>query len=241
MTKTILRLAAVLYWLFSYFVFLLTFAYLVGFIGNRYTPNSVDSGVQIPTREAALRNLLLLPLFALQHSGMARDGFKRWIPRAFERSTYLLATCLVLIVIFIKWEPMPDFVWRVDNPAGWWGLQALFLTGWTLVIVASFSMYHFEKFGGWRVWAYWTGKPEPVARFRTAGPYRWIRHPMMLGLLLGFWATPEMSQGHLLFSAVMTLYILLGIKLEERALVRAFGEAYRHYQRHVAMLIPRIL
>jgi len=241
--KTIARVLVLLYWSFAYFTFLVSFLYLVGFTANHYTFSSVDSGLQIPPHEAAATDLGLIALFGLQHSIMARRGFKRiWtrvVPWPMERATFLLATSIVLAILFFKWEPIPGLVWSVDNPVGRFLLQALFWAGWGLVGIASFSIGHFDKFGWSQVRAYLRGEREQTPEFKTPGPYRWLRHPMMLGLLLGFWFTPEMSQGHLLLAVGITVYILIGVWFEERDLLREHGALYEDYRKRVGMLFPR--
>lgn len=229
------KVAAFALWAAAYAMFLGVFAYLIAFLANRYAFSTIDSGLQIPTAEAAWINGKLLVLFALQHSLMARGWFKNRLPLALSRTAYLLATDFVLITIFRRWEPMPEIVWRIEN--GWW-MWAIFCAGWLLVAWASFVCDHWGKFGLRHVVAFWRSESLPEAPLRFPGPYRVVRHPMMAGLLLGFWATPEMTYGHLLFAAAMTVYVVAGILFEERDLVRRYGDAYREYQRGVPMLMP---
>jgi len=234
--RRVLGAAAFLLWAFAYLVFLLLLVYLIGFLANRYTFSTIDSGVQIPTREALAVNVALLLLFAIQHSGMARN-WKYRIPAALRRTLFLLATNAVLLMIFRFWEPMPAILFRIEN--AWW-VWTIFFAGWALVFWASFACDHWGKFGLRHVLAWWNGREPAPPPFRTPGPYRWVRHPMMTGLLLAFWATPEMTAGHLLFSAAMSLYIVLGVFLEERDLVRQYGAVYEHYRRTTPAFFPRL-
>jgi methanethiol S-methyltransferase len=225
-----LRWLALLFWAFSVLVTLPVLLYFVGFVLNRYSFNSIDSGLQIPTREAALMNLGVLALFGLQHSSMARRWFKRWVPAPIERAVYLLATSAVLIVLFFRWEPMPASVWFLRTQ---WPFQILLAAAGIIVVWAAASQGALHFFGFHQVWAYFRGRVYSPPAFKTPGLYRYTRHPMMIGTLIFLWATPDMTQGHLLFSAVMTLYIALAVGWEERDLERAHGEAYRRYRQGV--------
>lgn len=198
------RVAAFLAWLVAFAASMGAFVYLIGFVGNRYTFNSIDSGVQLPTAEAAWRDLLLLALFGAQHSLMARRA---------HRTLYLAATAVVLFVLFFKWEPMPRFVWET---AVRWPFETLFWGGWALALWAAASANPLDTFGAKQAWAALLGVQHKPPAFTTAGPYRWGKHPMMLGLLVAFWSTNEMSQGHLLFAAGMTAYVLVGVRRENR-------------------------
>ncbi|MFN7925711.1 MAG: hypothetical protein U0Q16_36765 [Bryobacteraceae bacterium] len=209
----IARVAAVVYWAIGYLAFVASFLYLVGFVGNRYSFSTVDSGLQIPEREAAVVDLALIALFGLQHSLMARKWWKRLVPDPWQRPTYLLATAAVLAYFYWRWEPIPDLLWRVEH--GWW-LQALFFVGWALAVWAAFSADHWTTFGLRQVAAYWRGERWVDPPFRIRGPYRWGRHPMMVGLAVAFWSAPEMSRGHALFAAGMTAYIVAGCWFENR-------------------------
>lgn len=237
------RLLALLYGAVSYTVFLLTFLYAIGFVSGFGVPRTIDSGRTAPTAVALAIDLLLLALFAVQHSGMARPGFKRWwtrlVPAPIERSTYVLFSSLALIVLFWQWRTLPLPIWQVDNPAARWALSALAAAGWLLVLSGTFAIDHFDLFGLRQVWSYARRHPERDTPFVTRAYYRIVRHPLMLGFLIAFWSTPSMSLGHLLFALMTTGYILVAVKfLEERDLVAQYGDTYRAYQRDVPMLVP---
>lgn len=230
-----------------YAIFLATFLYAYGFVGNVLTPTSLDAK-PAPGGEgwllAAAVNLGLLALFAVQHSVMARPWFKAWwtrlVPVAAERSTYVLFSSVALIALFALWRPIGGVVWDAQHPAAVWGLRALMTLGWLLVLVSTFLIDHFDLFGLRQVWLYLRGKPYTPLRFRTPGPYARVRHPLYVGWLIGFWATPTMTAAHLLFAAVTTAYILAAIRWEERDLLEIHGRDYAEYRARVPMLVPRL-
>ncbi len=232
-----------LYGLIVYVFFAGTFAYAVGFVGGFGVPNTLDAGPQAPLAEALAVDLALLALFAVQHSVMARRGFKRWwtriVPPAAERSTYVLAATFALALIVTQWRPIPEPVlWRVENGAGVYAIEAVFWLGWTVLLVSTFLIDHFQLFGLSQAFGAAVGRKAEEPQFRTPSFYRYVRHPIYLGFLLSFWAAPVMSAGHFLFAAGSTGYILVGIWFEERDLVAQFGEQYRRYRRQVGMLLP---
>ncbi len=237
------RLLAFAYCVAAYVMFLGVFLYAVGWIGNFLTPTRLDGPRTSPLWQAALINVSLLTLFALQHSVMARPTFKRWwtkfVPTPVERATYVIATNVALILMFIFWQPMGMVIWDVQNPAGRAALYAMFAIGWALVLVATFLINHFDLFGLRQGWLYLKGRPYTYLRFATPWPYRVVRHPLYVGWLCVFWFTPTMTGAHLLFAATTTLYILVAIRLEERNLVEYHGAEYAEYRRRVPMLIPR--
>jgi len=237
-------LCSVLYGVVAYVACLVAQLYLIGFSGNLLVPKSVDVGAVAPWGQALATNLLLLALFGVQHSVMARRGFKRWwtrvVPPAVERSTYVVATCAVLALLFWFWVPITTPVlWRVEHSAGVALLWGLFGLGWLIALLSTFLINHFELFGLQQVFARLTQRAQPEAQFRTPLLYRYVRHPLYVGLLLSFWAVPVMTAGRLLFALGLSAYILIGVALEERDLLRQFGERYRAYREQVGMLIPR--
>ena len=234
---------AFLYGAVCYVLFLGTFLYAIGFVGDLIVPKSIDSGAQGPIGTAILVNVALLGIFAVPHSVMARQGFKRWwtrfVPEPVERSTYVLISNLLLILLFWQWRPMTGVIWEVANPIGEFVLWAVFCIGWALVLLSSFIIDHFDLFGMRQVYLYARGKPYPLPEFKVAWFYKVVRHPLLLGWIIAFWAIPRMTEGHLLFAAVATVYILIAIQLEERDLGNSHGDVYREYQRKVPMIIPR--
>jgi protein-S-isoprenylcysteine O-methyltransferase Ste14 len=236
------RFTAFLYGLASYFVFFVAFLYAVGFVSGLVVPKTIDSGAVVPMTEALVVNLLLMSLFALQHSVMARKPFKRWwtqfVPKSVERSTYVLFASLALLLLFWQWRPMPAVVWQIDNPQIAMTVLGLSFAGWVIVLTSTFLINHFELFGLHQVANNLTGRPMPQMRFRTPLYYRFVRHPIYLGFIIAFWAAATMTVGHLLFAAVTTAYIVVGILLEERDLVELFGDEYRRYRNRVSMLVP---
>ena len=236
------RIFILLFGLAAYIVFFGTFLYAIGFVGNFIVPKSIDTGSVVGLGEALVVNLLLLSAFAIQHSVMARQGFKKWwtriVPPAVERSVYVLLASLVLIMLFVHWRPIPAVVWTVSDPSIAQAILAVSLLGWAIVLVSTLLINHFELFGLRQVVANLMGWTLPAPQFRTPMLYKAVRHPLYFGFIVAFWAAPTMTAGHLLFAAVTTAYILVAIVFEERDLVEAFGEEYRQYRERVAMIIP---
>jgi protein-S-isoprenylcysteine O-methyltransferase Ste14 len=236
------RVAAVIYGIASYLIFSLSFAYTPAFIGNFMVPKTIDTGPDSGLAQAILIDALLLGVFALQHSVMARPAFKRWwtriIPKSCERSTYVLIASLLLVLIFWQWRPIATTIWSFE---GWPAavLTAIFWAGWVIALISTFQIDHFELFGLRQVVDALRGAADRMQAFKTPLLYRLVRHPLMLGLLLAFWATPHMTAGHLLFAVLSTAYILVGVRLEEKDLVTEFGASYEHYRQRVPMLMPR--
>jgi protein-S-isoprenylcysteine O-methyltransferase Ste14 len=238
------RIGIFVYGVLSYACFFLTFLYALGFVGGFGVPRSIDSAPAGGTGVAIAVDLLLLALFALQHSVMARPAFKRWwtrtVPEPAERSTYVLASSLALLLLFWQWRPIGGVVWQVEHPVGQAVLHGLFAAGWLTVLVTTFLINHFDLFGLRQVWLHLRGRPYRPLSFVTPGPYRHVRHPLYVGWLLAFWATPTMTAAHLLFAVMTTGYILIAIRFEERDLHEVHGERYAAYRRSVPMLVPRI-
>jgi protein-S-isoprenylcysteine O-methyltransferase Ste14 len=228
----------------AYVIFLFTFLYAVGFIGNFVVPKAVDTGAAAPLIEALTVDVLLLGIFAVQHSVMARPAFKRWwtrlVPPSVERSTYVLFASLALLLLYWQWRPITTTAWSVEDELGVTLIRVVFWSGWALVLLSTFLISHLELFGLRQVFARMMNRALPATEFRTPLFYRHVRHPLYLGFLLAFWAAPQMTWGHLLFSIATTGYILIAIQLEEHDLIQVFGERYRTYRSQVGMLLPKL-
>jgi protein-S-isoprenylcysteine O-methyltransferase Ste14 len=238
------RIAALAYGMIAYLVFLVSFLYAVGFVSQMIVPKNINTGPASPLSSAIVINLLLMSIFAVQHSGMARQGYKRIFARfaspAIERSSYVLLASLALLLLYWQWRPIPTIVWQIENPVIAGAIIAGQFIGWLIVLYSTFLISHFELFGLTQVVANFAGRMITPMTFKTPGLYRLVRHPIYLGFIIAFWSTPTMTQGHLLFAAVTTAYIFVGIYLEERDLVSIFGDEYRRYRERVAMLLPKL-
>ena len=241
-SNPIARMIAFLYGIIAYFVFFVTFLYAIGFVAGMAVPKTIDSGAVGPAMEAAIVNLILMSLFAVQHSVMARRQFKEWwtqyVPKSVERSTYVLFSSLALALLLWQWRPIPTVVWQIDDPRIAMAVTAISLLGFLIALTSTFLINHFELFGLHQVANNLTGRSMPTPRFRTPLYYKFVRHPLYLGFIIAFWAAPTMTIGHLLFAAVTTAYIFVGILLEERDLIDLFGDDYRRYRERVSMLVP---
>jgi len=237
------RLMILLYAIVSYAVFFVSFLYSLGFVGNYLVPKSIDVGGATHWSEAIVVDMLLLGLFAIQHSIMARPAFKRWsaqfVPEASQRSTYVLLASLIQLLLFWQWRPIPNQIWMVDGVAAWL-LIGIYWLGWLIMLASTFMIDHFDLSGLRQAFSALRGAEVPGQLFKTPLLYKVVRHPIMLGLLLAFWATPEMTAGHLLFAIMTTAYILVGVQFEERDLIAEFGATYQHYRQRVPMLLPRM-
>lgn len=236
------RLMTIAYGVVSYLFFLAVFVYSIGFVGDIAVPRSVDHGISAPIGAAFVVNVVLLGLFAAQHSVMARPAFKRWwtrfVPAPIERSTYVLLASLVLALLFWQWRTIPAVIWHVGWQPGRAALWVVFAAGWVTVLLSTFMINHFDLFGLRQVYLAWRGTPYTRLGFRTSMLYRVVRHPIMAGFIVAFWATPDMTAGHLLFAVATTAYILAAIQFEEHDLAADLGEQYRGYRDRVPMLVP---
>jgi protein-S-isoprenylcysteine O-methyltransferase Ste14 len=236
------RIVAFLYGIASYAIFFVTFLYAIGFVESMVVPKTIDSGSAGSPMRALIVNLVLMSIFAVQHSVMARPQFKRWwtklVPPSVERTTYVLLASLALALLLLQWQPMPSVVWQIAEPRLAMAVTVLSFAGWLIVLTSTFLINHFELFGLHQVTNNLTGRAMPTPRFRTPLFYHFVRHPIYLGFVVAFWAAPTMTVGHLLFAAVTTAYIFVGIWLEERDLIDMFGDQYRSYKRRVSMLLP---
>lgn len=237
-----IAVGAFLYGAVAYAVFLASFVYAMGFVGNVGVPKSIDSGTAADTLQAILVDAGLLGLFAFQHSTMARPAFKAWwtriVPAAVERSTFVLAASLLLGLLFWQWQPLPQVAWSIEAGGARLAVQALYWTGWLIVLGSTFMINHFDLFGLRQVYLRLRGEPYRPLPLVQVALYRFVRHPIMLGFLVAFWSAADMTMGHLLFAAATTGYIFIGIWLEERDLRRAHGEAYEIYRRETPMIVP---
>jgi len=238
------KILAFAYGVISYAVFFASFLYAIGFVGDLVVPKTIDSGVAGPLVPSLAIDALLLGVFAIQHSVMARPAFKAWwtqfVPKAVERSTYVLLASLALVLLFWQWRPLPSVIWTVSAPAGVIALWVLCALGWLTVLSSTFLINHFDLFGLRQVWAYASGREIPPQDFVTPLFYRVVRHPLYLGFIVAFWAAPTMTLGHLVFAIATTAFILIAIQFEEHDMVTLFGDAYRRYQRRVSMIVPWI-
>ena len=237
------RILALAYGVVSYLIFFLTFLYAIGFVGNLFVPKSIDSGPPAATLARALiLDVILLSIFAIQHSLMARPFFKRWwtrfVPKPIERSTYVLFASLALILLYWQWRPITEVVWSIQSTTGIYVFYAVFFVGFLTVLLSTFMINHFDLFGLRQVYMYQKGEDYSELGFRTPFLYKFVRHPIYLGFIIAFWAAPTMTVGHALFAVMTTAYILVAIQFEERDIVHNFGDEYINYRRHVSMLLP---
>ncbi|PHS53329.1 MAG: hypothetical protein COB01_05165 [Lutibacter sp.] len=239
MKKTLILLFGII----SYAIFLLTFLYAIGFVGNVFVPKTIDTGEEESMVFAVIYNVVLLSIFAIQHSVMARPAFKKWLTSFFspavERSIYVLLSSGALLLIFWKWQPMTTEVWNVENTMLVAIIEIIFWAGWIIVLISTFLINHFHLFGLLQVYDNFKNQTMSNPIFKKILFYKIVRHPLMLGFIIGFWATPVMTYGHLLFAVVTTSYIFIAVKfLEERDLVKMHGDVYREYQKSTPMILP---
>ena len=238
------RATTLLFAIVAYAIFFATFLYLICFVGDfAFVPRTVDTGTQAPLAMAVIIDLALIALFGVQHSVMARQGFKRWwtrvVPNPAERSVYVLMASAVLIVLMAFWRPIPATIWSVSNSLAANAIWAIFWIGWATVLISTFLINHFELFGLQQAWFNMLGHQAEPHKFHQPLLYKWVRHPLYLGFFLAFWAAPVMTAGHLLLAAGVSIYMLIAIRYEERDLVGYFGKDYEDYQANVGMLTPR--
>lgn len=237
------KIIIIIYGALAYIIFLVAFLYAIGFVGNIYVPKTIDSGVEPSLITAILTNTILLTVFALQHSIMARPSFKKWITTiissATERSTYILLSSLALLLMYWQWQPITTIVWEAESELLIIVLTGIFFLGWLIVLLSTFMINHFELFGLAQIFDNLKNKQTPNPKFQTNYLYKIVRHPLMLGFLIAFWATPTMTVGHLFFALITTVYIFIAVKyLEEKDLRKFIGEKYETYQKEVPMIIP---
>ena len=235
------KMSAFIYGVISYTVFFISFLYAIGFTGNLIVPKGIDSGTETGLAESLIVNIVLLGLFAIQHTIMARPAFKAWwtkiIPKEVERSTFVLVASLLLLLLYWQWRPMTGIIWSVENAAGAMILSGVFWIGWVIVLLSTFMIDHFDLFGLRQVFLPLQNKEYTGIKFKTTMLYKFVRHPIMLGFIIAFWATPHMTTGHFLFAVVTTVYIFMGLQFEEHDLKNAIPD-YEDYSRRVPMLIP---
>ncbi len=238
------RIIILVYGILAYCAFFATITYAIGFVTGMFVPKGIDSGALGPPLQSTLIDLVLVIFFGAAHSAMARPAFKKsitkFIPASAERSTFVLVASLQLAIVFWLWQPLTSVAWRIDSPVIAWLLNAGALVGWGLVFWSSFLINHFDLFGLRQVWLNFKGLPYSPTPFTVRGLYKYVRHPLMLGFLVAFWLTPFMTVGHLLFAASMTVYILIGIALEERDLAKYLSEEYSRYHESTAMILPLV-